>query len=270
MLIRSANKSNTGPFFEKRLALDWSRQTKVRGAAPVSHSIVIPAYTESDRIGATIGDIYKFMPQQYPNFEVIVVDDGSRDDTRNVVKELAGEHPNLLLTPERPNFGKGFSVKQGMLASSGDVRLFMDADGSTHISQLESLMFDLTHGFDIAIGSRNALGAEIKIRQPWYREQMGHTFNFFVRWIAGTQFADTQCGFKAFSKKAADAIFPRQKMDRFAFDVELLYLANKYGMKVAEVPVVWLDCPRSTVNPLTAPVNMFMDVLRVSWMHRGE
>ncbi|MFA5104031.1 MAG: dolichyl-phosphate beta-glucosyltransferase [Candidatus Margulisiibacteriota bacterium] len=271
MLIRKSNAWKSDTRLAKHLALDWSRLVRMADARrKISHSIVIPALNESDRIGLTIEDIYKFMPQKYPKFELIVVDDGSQDDTRAVVGKLQGQFNNLMLTPERQNLGKGFSVKQGMLASRGDLRLFMDADGSTHIRHLEFLMSALDEGFDIVIGSRNIEGANIAVRQPWYREQMGRTFNFCVKWLAGINYEDTQCGFKLFSADAADMIFSRQKMDRFAFDVELLYLASKFGLKVAEFPVTWLDCPRSKVNPLTAPINMFMDVLRVRWMHWGE
>lgn len=246
----------------------WSRLRRISGNRPY-YSVVIPAYNEASRIGPTVESVYDhFSMRPRETFELTVVDDGSTDDTRSALQRF-GNFRNFYITPKRPNFGKGFSVRQGMLANTANRALFMDADGSTPISELDKLENAFESGANIAIGSRWASGAEIKVHQPFYRETMGQTFNLIVKMLAGINFYDTQCGFKAFTRDAAADIFYRQKMDRFAFDVEILYLAHKLGYKTAEVPIIWTDSPRSKVNPLTDSVSMFLDVMRVRWMHRG-
>ncbi len=268
-LIRtSIPKSAADPVTARSQAFSWSRLHRISGHK-ASCNIVIPAYNEAPRIRPTIESIYDhFSSRAGDTFEVTVVDDGSTDDTRTVL-QCFGSYRNFYLTPKRPNFGKGFSVRQGMLANTANRALFMDADGSTPISELPKLDGAFESGSDIAIGSRWTLGSEIKVHQPFYRETMGQTFNFIVRVSSGLGFDDTQCGFKAFTKYAAADIFYRQKLDRFAFDVELLYLAKKLGYKTTEVPIIWTDSPRSKVNPLTDSANMFLDVMRIRWMHRG-
>lgn len=250
-------------------AVNWSRQLRhVSIGRGFSRSVVIPAFNEAERIGATIESIYDyFSSRPREPFQVIIVDDGSRDNTREIVNGLHGRFQNLFLTPKRPNLGKGFSVKQGMLASTAARALFMDADGSTSISELGKLEDAFESGYDVAIGSRWASGANIKLHQPFYREAMGRTFNFVVRSLAGLDYDDTQCGFKGFTRDAAANIFFRQKMDRFAFDVEILYLAKSLGYKTAEIPIVWTDSPRSKVNPVIDSAQMFWDVMKVRLMH---
>lgn len=250
-------------------ALDWSRMHRLTSIGPL-YSVIIPAYNEAERIRPTIESVFDhFSSRPHDRLELIVVDDGSTDNTREVVQSF-GNNRYLSITPERPNIGKGFSVKQGMLASTANRALFMDADGSTPISEFDKLENAFESGFDVAIGSRSAKGAEIKLHQPLHREMMGRTFNFFVKWLSGLNFEDTQCGFKAFTRHAAADVFIRQKLDGFAFDVEALYLANKLGYKIAEVPIIWTDSPKSKVNTLTDPIRMFADTARVRWMHIGE
>lgn len=252
-------------------ALAWSKNHRL-SSDQVGLHIVIPAYNEQSRIRPTLESIYDYFSSKQSTletFKVVVVDDGSLDDTRTVVENF-GSYKNLFLTPPRPNFGKGFSVKQGMLANTGNVALFMDADGSTHISEFEKLDNALSNGYDVAIGSRAIEGANIIIHQPFYREMMGRTFNFVAKWLAGLNFKDTQCGFKAFTKDSVLKIFKKQQIDGFAFDVEILYIAQKFGYKIAEVPINWANSPKSTVSPLYDSVRMFLDVLKVRWIHFDE
>jgi len=265
-------KTTVDPIAVRAGALTWSRHVRMdTSSRGFNYAVIIPSLNEAERIRPTIESIYDHSSSTIKGLiEVIVVDDGSKDNTREIVEKCRDRYPNLFLTPERPNLGKGFSVKQGMLASTAARALFMDADGSTPISELDKLENAFESGYDIAIGSRRTAGADIRLHQPFYREAMGQTFNFIVRVMAGLDFEDTQCGFKGFTRDAAASIFFRQKMDRFAFDVEILYLAKRLGYKTAEVPIVWTDSPRSRVNPLTDSANMFLDVLRVRWMHRGD
>lgn len=237
----------------------------------VSLSVVVPAYNEADRIEATLDTMVKYIPSRYPDHEVIVIDDGSKDTTRKVVSDYMTRNTDLLLTLNNPreNRGKGYSVKQGMMMANGKYRIFTDADGSTSIDQEARLMPFMRQG-SVAIGSRKIDPGTILVRQPFYREMMGDTFNFFVRHIAGVHgIKDTQCGFKGFPERAAEAIFPEQKMERFSFDVELLYLAAKKGFRIEEVPVIWINCAESKVDPVKDSIDMFKDLVRIRWMHFG-
>ena len=262
--------TNTKPAIVRAQSLGWSREHRLGGGRQLDHAVIIPAFNEAERVGPTIESIYDhFADRHESRFEVIVVDDGSQDNTREKVLGMTVSHPNLVLTPGRINVGKGFSVKQGMLASTAARALFMDADGSTPINELDKLDGAFESGFDIAIGSRSVAGADILVHQPYYREMMGRTFNFYVKWLSGLNLEDTQCGFKAFTRDAAANIFFRQRMEGFSFDVEVLFLAQKLGYKIAEVPITWTDSPKSKVNPLTDSAKMFLDVMRVRWMHRG-
>jgi len=232
-------------------------------------SIIIPAYNEAERLPATLEEAYAWLTEHFTDdFEIIVVDDGSSDATVEKTNAMLTTHPHLRLLVQPENRGKGAAVRRGMLEANGEVRIFMDADHSTHVRETEKVMSAIEAGAEVVIASRQHPDSDISVSQSWLREHMGKSFNFIMRSIVGLQMQDTQCGFKAFTAKAADAIFARQKLDGFSFDVELLFLASKLGFKTWEIPVEWINEPNSRVRMLADPALMFADVLRIRRMHR--
>jgi glycosyltransferase involved in cell wall biosynthesis len=230
-----------------------------------TYSIIIPAYNESQRISASLDKILAYIAEQQWGAEVIVVNDGSRDNTAEIVREYAKRHPMVRLIENPGNRGKGYTVRNGMLQAHGDILLFTDADLSSPIEESKKLFAALDRGADVTFGSR-WLQAELQTeRQPLYRQVFGRIFNLLLRIILGLKYKDTQCGFKAFTCKAAHQIFPRQTIDRWGFDPEILFLAEKFGFKVAEVPVEWAHDDRSKINPVTDGFRMFTEMLRVRW-----
>jgi dolichyl-phosphate beta-glucosyltransferase len=232
-------------------------------------SVVIPAYNEQARLGPTLRAVVRYLEAEKPDFEVVVVDDGSTDRTSSVVREMAAEEPRIRLVELGANAGKGAAVRAGMLAAEGATILFSDADLATPIEELAKLERALAGGADIAIASRAADGADIRVRQHPLRELMGRTFNVMVR-LSGLQgLRDTQCGFKLFRREAARDLFGRATVDGFAFDVEILVLARgRY--RVAEVPVVWRHIEESKVSPGTDAARMFFDLLRIRARHARQ
>ena len=197
--------------------------------------------------------------------EVIVVNDGSRDATPGIVREWAQKNPNIRLLENPGNRGKGYSVRHGMMEAAGDLLLFSDADLSSPIHEAEKLIAALRQGADIAIGSRWVQADLQTERQPLYRQFFGRIYNLLLPIILGLHFKDTQCGLKAFTRRSASAIFPRLRIDRWGFDPEILFLAVKAGMTVAEVPVMWAHDSRSKINPVTDGFRMFAEMLRIRW-----
>jgi len=193
------------------------------------------------------------------------VNDGSMDDTARIVREYASRHPTLRLLENPGNRGKGYSVRNGVLHAHGDMLLFSDADLSSPITEADKLFAAIDHGADIAIGSR-WVKAELQIkRQPLYRQLLGRVFNLALRLILGLNFKDTQCGFKAFTRDAAQKIFPLQRIERWGFDPELLYLASKCGLAVAEVPVAWSHREGTRINPMLDGIRMLGEILVIRW-----
>jgi glycosyltransferase involved in cell wall biosynthesis len=230
-----------------------------------TYSIVIPAYNEEARIGASLEKVLSFVQAQGWAAEVIVVNDGSRDRTAEVVQSFAVKNPILQLVENPGNHGKGYSVRNGMLQARGRIVLFSDADLSSPIEESLKLFAALDAGADVAIGSR-WLQAELQTqRQPLHRQLFGRIFNLLLRITLGLQFADTQCGFKAFKRAAAQAIFPWQKIERWGFDPEILFLARKFDFKVEEVPVHWGHSGGARINPFIDGARMFQEMLRVRW-----
>ncbi|HEY6770052.1 MAG TPA: dolichyl-phosphate beta-glucosyltransferase [Candidatus Sulfotelmatobacter sp.] len=229
------------------------------------YSIVIPAYNEGARLGATLDKVLNYIAQHECDAEIIVVNDGSRDNTADIVREKALTNPSLRLVENPGNRGKGYSVRNGMLHALGRVVLFSDADLSSPIEEVPKLLKAISQGADIAIGSR-WLKAEMQTqRQPLHRQIFGRVFNLLLRMTLGLQFADTQCGFKAFKRRAVENIFPLQRIERWGFDPEILFLARKFGYKVQEVPVEWGHSGGTRINPVVDGARMFMEMLRIRW-----
>lgn len=230
-------------------------------------SIIIPAYNEERRLGATLTTIVAYLQQQPYSAEIIVVDDGSEDATARVVAPLCGDKSRVRLLRNNRNRGKGFSVRKGFLHAKGKYLLFSDADLSTPIVEVERLMERLRSGSDVAIGSRALPASRVEIRQPWYRENMGRLFNLLVQALVVRGIQDTQCGFKCFTREAARDICRRMTRERFAFDVEMLYLARVMDYRVAEVPIVWRNSAETKVNAIRDSASMFADLVRIRWSH---
>ncbi|HUK87332.1 MAG TPA: dolichyl-phosphate beta-glucosyltransferase [Terriglobales bacterium] len=230
-----------------------------------TYSIIIPAYNEERRLGAALEQLLAYAAAQGWDAEVLVVNDGSRDRTAALAAEYAARHPVVRLLENPGNRGKGYSVRHGMLEAKGDLRLFTDADLSAPIAEAEKLFAALAAGAEIAIGSRWLASETQTLRQPLYRQFFGRLFNLLLRLLLGLRFQDTQCGFKAFTRRAALELFSRLRIERWAFDPELLYLARRRGLKVEEVPVAWAHDRRSTISPLRDGPRMFWDLLRIRW-----
>ncbi len=232
---------------------------------PITYSIVIPAYNEGERITGTLDKVLAYIAQERWTAEVVVVNDGSRDDTAAIVRRYAGQNSAVRLVENPGNRGKGYSVRHGMMEATGDVLLFSDADLSSPIYEAPKLFAAIAGGADVAIGSR-WLQRELQTeRQPFYRQLFGRIFNLLLRIILGLRFKDTQCGFKAFTRRAAQEIFSRQQIERWGFDPELLFLAKKLAFRVAEVPVEWAHDERSKISPLKDGLRMFLEMLTIRW-----
>lgn len=235
-------------------------QTWKTCAAPRPYlSVVIPAYNEAERILPTLGAVAVVVSSFGYDWELIVSDDGSEDDTAELVESLAWANLRVI---RHANTGKGGAVKRGVLAALGERILFADADNSTPIEELPRMMVELDKGFAVTVGSRAAKGAVEENKSP-LRHAVSGALRLVAGRLSGVQVKDTQCGFKLFSREAALLLFREQKMLGFSFDLELLYLANKYGLRVSEVPVHWFDAPGSKVNSLKDSVQFFKDILAV-------
>ena len=242
------------------------RQSSFSSSLPTqqpSYSIVVPAYNESARIGATLEQILDHVRRQNWNAEVIVVDDGSRDDTLIIVSRFAAGDPAMRIVRNPGNQGKGYSVRNGMLQARGKILLFTDADLSSPISEAGKLFAALESGADVAIGSR-WLDASLQFqRQSLKRQALSRVYNLFLRMVLLFPYRDTQCGFKAFTRAAAARIFPLQRITRWGFDPEILYLAHRLGLNVVEVPVAWGHDEGSRLHVWRDGARMAWDALRI-------
>ena len=226
-------------------------------------SIVIPAFNEALRLPTTLDRVQRYLATAGLTAEVIVVDDGSRDDTAEVVQRYAQRWPQLKLVAADRNAGKGAAVRLGMAAARGRYRVFSDADLSVPIDDMEKLLPPLHAGAGVAIASRGLRDSQVELHQPWYRETMGKIFNRLVRIFVLGGVHDTQCGFKAFTAEVADRIFPVLQTRGFGFDVELLYRAQHAGYKIVEVPTRWINSPQSRVHPIRHSAAMFLELLAI-------
>jgi dolichyl-phosphate beta-glucosyltransferase len=231
----------------------------------MTYSIVIPAYNEGARLSPTLERVLTYVHQQGWDAEVIVVNDGSRDNTAEIVREFAKNNSMLRLVENPGNRGKGYAVKNGMLNARGEIVVFSDADLSSPIEEMPKLLEALAAGADIAIGSR-WLRSELQIhRQSLHRQLFGRIFNGLNRIILGLRFKDTQCGFKAFTRRAAQTILPLQRIERWGFDPEIIFLARRFGFRVDEVPVRWGHVGGTRINPLVDGARMFQEIVRIRW-----
>jgi glycosyltransferase involved in cell wall biosynthesis len=232
-------------------------------------SVVIPAYNEAARLPATLEAACAWLDAHLTgDYELIIIDDGSTDATAQVTRAWTEKHPHTRLLVQPENRGKGAAVRRGMLEAEGDVRLFMDADHSTHVGEVEKVFAAVADGADVVIASRRHPDSDIEVHQSWLREHMGQGFNLIMRSLVGLPMKDTQCGFKAFTAGAARRIFNEARLDGFSFDVEIIYLAHHLGYAIAEIPVRWVNEPNSKVRMLADPARMFADVMRIRAMHR--
>jgi glycosyltransferase involved in cell wall biosynthesis len=247
-----------------------------------TYSIVIPAYNEAARIGNALEQVSACIHQRGWSAEIVVVDDGSRDQTPEIVRAFAqnllantdpaanaqppaNAHPEVRLIQNPGNHGKGYSVRNGILHSFGEVVMFTDADLSAPIEEADGLFAAIASGADIAIGSRWLERTRQTIRQPLYRQFFGRCFNGVTRAIMGLPYADTQCGFKAFTRAAAQTVFQLQTIERWGFDPEILFIARKRGYRVDEVPVSWAHDERTRISYLKDGTRMLQDIAIVRW-----
>lgn len=226
---------------------------------------MIPAYNEEERLGPTLDRVLAFARNSGWNAEVIVVNDGSSDRTAEIVRSYARKGGMVRLLENPGNRGKGYSVRHGVLQATADLVLFTDADMSSPIEEAPKLLNALAEGADIAIGSRWARSELQTRRQSLARQFLGRVFNVLLRLLLRLDFKDTQCGFKAFRREAARAVFPLQRVEGWGFDPEILFLANEFGFRIVEVPVRWGHDTRTRINPLVDGSRMVSDMLLIRW-----
>lgn len=247
---------------------NWIEQQPVT-SPQVYLSVVVPAFNEERRLPPTLIDIIDFFDRRSISYEVIVIDDGSTDSTAEVVRKFERVRSQVRLIQLPKNYGKGHAVRLGVLNSRGNRILFADADGATPIQEFDRLESAVSAGADIAIGSRALTSTDTKVATSIHRRVLGRVFNKCVNLILLPTIADTQCGFKMFTRKTAMFLFRKQRADRFSFDVELLYMAHKANLNIKEVPINWTNVPGSKVNLVRDSLAMFRDVFRFRVVHRG-
>jgi len=233
-------------------------------------SVIVPAYNEAQRIAPSLEKILTYLRAQPLAWELIVVDDGSRDETASTVNGLIDGLPSARLIAYQPNRGKGFAVRTGVLAASGQWIVFLDADLSTPPEEIENALRYLNDGYDMVIGSRALPDSQIERRPPLFRRVATAIFDLVKHLLVGLwQYSDTQCGFKAYRQSAVRPLYERAVIDRFMFDVEILYLAERKKLRVREMPVRWADAEGSKVRFFEGVYHMAKDLARIRWAHRS-
>lgn len=226
-------------------------------------SLIIPAYNEGERLPKTLPSVFAFLEAQSYPFEIIIINNNSSDNTREVALDFAATRPYLKVIDELTQ-GKGAAVRTGMLAATGEYLFMADADFSMPVEEIAKFLPPQLSQYDIAIGSREVPGA-VRYNEPQYRHFMGRVFNFYVKLLAIPGYEDTQCGFKCFRREVAWSILPFQTISGWAFDVELLFIALRHGYKIVEVPVHWYYGENSRVSPIRDTINMIREVLRIRY-----
>jgi dolichyl-phosphate beta-glucosyltransferase len=226
-------------------------------------SVIIPAYNEESRIEAPLPKIIDYCSSHFQRWELIYANDGSTDRTSEVLNEIQKHYSNIRIINNTKNEGKGSAVRNGMRSAAGNLILFSDTDFSTPIEEIEKLQQKIEEGYDIAIGSRGLPDSNIEVHQNFLREEMGKIFNTVLRSLLPIDFLDTQCGFKLFRDSAVQKILPKLSINGFAFDVEILIIAQTQNLRIAEVPVVWRNVLESKVHPVRNSLEMLRDVLRI-------
>jgi dolichyl-phosphate beta-glucosyltransferase len=231
---------------------------------PEKISIIIPCYNESQRIWTTLIKINAFLPACFKDFEIIVVNDGSSDDTEAVVLKAEKQIPAIKYLGYEVNQGKGYAIRKGVLHSTNELVLLTDADLSVPIEDIEKLLVWFDKGFEVVIGSRGLAESRILIRQPWWRQSMGKIFNIIIKIFLLRDFQDTQCGFKLLEGSCARKVFGCGVVNRFAYDVEFLFLAKTMGCEIKEVPIRWINSFASKVHPIKDSLQMAKDVVKIA------
>jgi len=229
-------------------------------------SIVVPAFNEQDRLGGTLNQILRYVDSQTLAAELVIVDDGSSDETSNIARRATAEFPKIKSSIIRyeENRGKGFAVRTGLLAADADIALFSDADLSTPIEEMSKLIDPIRSGrYDVTFGSRAIDRSLIGTHQPWRREQGGRVVNLIIKTMSGLRFSDTQCGFKAFNMVRFRPLLDLMTIDRFGFDVEFLFVAKHNGLRLAEIPVRWNDVAGSKVSVFRDTHRMFSELVEI-------
>ncbi len=230
-------------------------------------SVIIPAYNEERRIGRTLEVVSSYLQTQPYTYEILVVSDGSKDGTADVVRRIGEKDKNIFIIDRKENRGKGFTVKEGMLKANGRIRLFTDADNSTDMVHFEKMRPLFDQGYDIVIGSRNprdAKGARQAVSQPLFKRLLGMAGNIFIQIMAVRGIWDTQAGFKAFRDYAAEAIFPKVRIYGWGFDIEVLTIARKLNYKIGIIPLNWINDPYSHVK-LSGYLQVLLQTIKIRW-----
>jgi len=230
---------------------------------PIFLSIIIPCYNEETNIEYTLNEILTYLSKKTFNYEIIIIDDGSTDNTADIADEKASNFENFSLITNGKNKGKGYSLRRGVLAAKGEFILFMDADNSTSIYEFDKFLPCLKQGYSVVIGSRRLRDSVVKVSQPVMRIILGQTYIFLSKFILNLTASDINCGFKTYKNAVAKKIFSLQKLDGWGFDAELLFLIKKYNLKMKEVSVCWVHKSTSKVRPLKDGINSFLDLIRV-------